>query len=156
MMMSCLILHPGVRDEGCFVLGAVGPDGVYPFAEVCGDLLDVVAGAFALKGFGNAGDEDATVGDLVVHEALSLSCLGAVHHAVSEVVRVFPAKGTDGVWVALVSVIACYDCGGGEAETLGLEEVQHSLSWESLVLENDAEHVVAVSKRECEIGAQGI
>eukprot|EP00961_Rhodomonas_salina_P223153 3017644-Rhodomonas_salina.1 len=135
-----------VRDEGCYVLWAVRPNGVYPFAEVCSDLLDVVACALALTCFGDAGDEG--VGYLVMHEVLSLLCLGAVHHAMSEAVRVFPAEGTDGVRVALVSVVARDDGSCRKAEAPGLEEVSHSLFRECLVLEMVPEHFAAVTKRE--------
>eukprot|EP00961_Rhodomonas_salina_P248118 3353145-Rhodomonas_salina.1 len=145
-----------VRDEGGYVLRAVGPNGFYPFAKVCSDLLDIVACALALecRGFGDAGDEG--VGNLVMHEALSLSCLRAVHHAMSKVVCMFQAEGTDGVQVALVSVVARNDGGCRKAEAPGLEEVSHSLFLECLVLEDVPEHFAAVSKCEGEVGTPGI
>eukprot|EP00961_Rhodomonas_salina_P246862 3335124-Rhodomonas_salina.1 len=91
-----------------------------------------------------------------MHEVLSLSCLRAVHHAMPEVVCVFPAEGTDGIWVALVPVIVSDYCGCGEAEAPGLKEVLYSLFQQCLVLKYVAEHFTAVSERECEVRAPGI
>eukprot|EP00961_Rhodomonas_salina_P135887 1828053-Rhodomonas_salina.2 len=80
-----------------------------------------------------------------VHEVLRLLCLRAVHHVMSKVVCMFPAEGTDGIWVALVPVIAHDDCSCGEAEAPGLKEVPHSLFRQCLVLKYIAEHFTAVS-----------
>eukprot|EP00961_Rhodomonas_salina_P201812 2722471-Rhodomonas_salina.1 len=71
-----------------------------------------------------------------------------MHHAMSEVVCVFPAEGTDGVLLDLVSVVARDDGSSRKAEAPGLEEVSHSLFQECLVLEDVPEHFMAVTKRE--------